>query len=124
TQRKRIVATHTYFLISYYIYNILQCLRIVHQGIYPEFPKVIPRINIVIYGAQVGTNVKTMLYAAYSKWETAATVCKSHSQLRKLLKNTPKYHRTFGSGSFCRHTNQPGQPVFHHVFFSHHFPWV
>src|SRR6478736_881436 len=68
--------------------------------------------------------MKCVIDASDGKWKRAAAVCKRDAQFRKSLEHASKNHGTNRERRFCRHANQPRQPVFRHALAAQHVPWM
>src|SRR5262249_5207239 len=66
--------------------------------------------------------MKCVIDAANGKWKRAAAVRKRDAQRGKPLQHAPKNHGTDCERRFCRHRDQPGQPVFRHTVAAEHVP--
>src|SRR4030095_3253446 len=66
--------------------------------------------------------MKCVIDATDGKWKRAAAVRKRDAQCRKPLEDASKNHRTDRERRFCRHGDQPWQPVFRHTLAAQHVP--
>src|SRR5215469_1749598 len=66
--------------------------------------------------------VKCVIDATNGKWKRAASVRKRAAQFRKPLKDASKNHGTDCERGFCRHGDQPRQPILRHALAPQHVP--
>src|ERR1044071_9627085 len=67
---------------------------------------------------------KCVINATDGKWKRAAAVRKCDAHSRKPLEHPSKNHGTDRQRRFCRHGDQPWQPVLRHTLAAQHIPWM
>src|SRR6476469_10471617 len=70
----------------------------------------------------IGAHMKCVIDASDSKWKGAAAVRKRDAQFRKPFEYASKNHGTNRERCFCRHSDQPRQPVLRHALAAQHVP--
>src|SRR5258708_6926349 len=70
----------------------------------------------------IRAHAKCVINATDGKWKRASAVRKRDAQCRKPLEDASKNHGTDRERRFCRHCDQPRQPVFRHALAAQHVP--
>src|SRR5215471_5367111 len=69
-------------------------------------------------------HTKCVINATDGKWEGATAMRKRDAKFRKPLEHASENHRTDRERCFCRHGDQPRQPIFRHALAAQHVPWM